>query len=61
MPTVSKILVGLAALAFLLAVFSSLVTQIMAIPPESFSRAANNLALIAIAVALVFKEEAKAA
>ena len=57
MHIVAKGLVGLAALAFLLAVVDSVITgPILTIPAESFSRAANNLALLALALAVVFRE-----
>ena len=59
MSMISKVLIGLAGVAFLLAVFASLAWPIAGIPPESFSRAANNLALITIALVLVFKQDAK--
>ena len=50
-------LIGLAGLGFLLAVTTSIFTgSIMGVPPEAFSRACNNLALIAIALAVCFKE-----
>lgn len=59
MDTITKVLVGLSAVAFLLAVTNSAVTgPIMEIPAESFSRAANNLALLAIAVHLAFRAQA---
>ncbi|HXI02144.1 MAG TPA: hypothetical protein VNI57_03110 [Candidatus Saccharimonadales bacterium] len=57
MHIVAKGLVGLAALAFILAVIDSVFTgPILTIPAESFSRAANNLALMAIALMVVFRE-----
>ena len=59
MSTVCKGLIGLAALAFLLAVFVSLVWPVFGIPAESFSRASNNLALIAIALAVCWKGNSK--
>ncbi len=50
-------LIGLSALAFLLAVISVLVTgPIMGISPEGFSRACTNLVLIGIALSVSFKE-----
>lgn len=46
-------LIALSVLAFLLAVTGSMfLGLILGIPPEAFSRASNNLALIAIAVAV---------
>jgi hypothetical protein len=47
------ILVVLAAVAFVLAVASSFFGPILGVWPEAFSRAANNIALIAIALALL--------
>ena len=56
MSTVSKVLIGLAGLAFLLAVFVAfLVWPIFGVSAESYSRASNNLALIAIALAVCAK------
>ncbi len=53
----TRSLIGLAGLGFLLAVTASVLTgPLMGIPPEAFSRACNNLALIAIALAVCFKE-----
>jgi len=47
------ILIGLSIIAFLLAIISNLLTgNIMGVSPEGFSRASNNLALIAIALAV---------
>jgi hypothetical protein len=47
------ILVVLAAVAFVLAVISSFFGPILGVWPEAFSRAANNIALIAIALAIL--------
>ena len=58
MSIVSKVLIGLASLAFLLAVFVSLLGPIFGIPAEAFSRASNNLALIAIALLICTKRDA---
>jgi len=56
MSNVVKGLVGASALAFILAVVNSAITgPIMQIPAESFSRAANNLALLAIGLVLAFR------
>lgn len=56
-----KGLIGLAGLAFLLAAAASLVLgQILTIPPESFSRACTNLALIAIALSVCVKHRSTA-
>ncbi len=52
-------LIGLSALAFILAVIGVLVTgPIMEISPEGFSRACTNLALIGIALSVFFKVSA---
>ncbi len=57
MQNIAKGLIGLAALAFLLAVIGSLFTgAIVGVAPEAFSRACTNLALIGIGVALWSKE-----
>ena len=50
--------IGVSVLAFLLAVILVLVgdTRLMGIYPEGFSRACSNLALIAIALGVWFKE-----
>jgi hypothetical protein len=54
MDTVPKVLIGLAALAFVLAVISNLTGDaVMPVRGEAFSRASNNLALIAIALLLL--------
>ena len=55
MQGMAKLCVIGAILAFLLAIIEVLFTgAIMGIPPESFSRASTNLALIGIGIALVF-------
>ena len=72
MSTVSKVLIGLASLAFLLALSVSLfgpffsVSKAMpyrhllvAVGAEAFSRASNNLALIAIALLVCTKRDSK--
>ncbi len=52
------LVVGLAALSFLLAAISVLIGQsIVGIGAESFSRACTNLALIAIALLLAIKKD----
>ena len=56
MENITKGLVGLAALAFLLAVISALAGQSLIVSPEGFSRSCNNLALIAIALMLMGKK-----
>ena len=55
MSAIAKVLIGLASLAFLSAVFTALLGPIFNIPAESFSRACSNLALIAIALLLCVK------
>jgi hypothetical protein len=51
------ILIGLAALAFVLAVISAFFhVSMLGVTAEGLSRACSNLALIAIAVHLVLKE-----
>jgi hypothetical protein len=59
MSIVSKLLIGLAGLAFLLAVFVTLMWPIFGIPAEAFSRASNNLVLIAIALLICDKQGAR--
>ncbi len=62
MQNLVKVLIGLAALAFVLGAVQGLTGfQVMAIVPESLSRASNNLALIAIALTLCCKAESKEA
>ena len=57
MQNLVKAMVGLAALGFLLAVVGVLIhSNIMGIAHESFSRACTNLALLAIAFSMIFKE-----
>ena len=57
MRNVAIVLIGLSALGFLLAVFTALVVSpIMGVTPEGFSRGCSNLALIAIALAVWFRK-----
>ncbi len=57
MDALPKLLIALAALAFLLAVVTALLgTPIVGILPEGFSRACTNLALLAIGLRLCFRE-----
>jgi len=58
MENITKGLIGLAALAFLLAVISALADQNLIVTGQAFSRACNNLALIAIALMLMGKKSA---
>ncbi len=59
----SKLLIGLIILSVIglaLAVVGSFFgLNVLGVSPEAFSRASNNLALIAIALAVCIKEEAK--
>jgi len=59
MSALSKVLIGLASLAFLLAVFVVLLWPIFGITAESFSRASSNLALIAIALLVCAQRDSK--
>ena len=60
MQNLIKGLIGLAAVAFVLAVVGSLglLDPILGVSPEAFSRASNNLALLAIAASVCLKGEA---
>ena len=55
MTNVAKACVGLAALAFVLAVLTVFTGPIV-VGPEAYSRAANNLALLALCLFIGFKE-----
>ncbi len=57
MATVTKGLVALSAVSFILAVISALSGPIMDVAPVSFSRGCTNLALLGIGVAMVFGEK----
>ena len=48
----------LAAVAFVLAVVSNFMGPILATPAEGFSRASTNLALLALALVVVFGDRA---
>lgn len=54
MDMISKGLIGLSALAFILAVVGAAIFAgpVFGIPPEAFSRACSNLALLAIALSV---------
>ena len=54
MRTLAKVLIGLAGLAFVLAVYGAFAGRLMHITAEGFSRASSNLALLAIALVLTF-------
>ena len=60
MPGIAKLLVLLAAVTFVVAVVGAWTGTIMGIGAEAFSRACTNLALLAIAIVMVFKEEGAA-
>ena len=60
MPGMAKLLVLLAALTFVIAVIGAWTGTIVGIGAEAYSRACTNLALIAIAMVMVFKEEGSA-
>lgn len=58
MDNVIKILIGLTTLAFILAVISSLTDFfLLGVSPEAYSRASNNLGIIAIALSLLLKNK----
>ena len=53
-----KALIVLAGLGFVLAVIGAVIQgPILGVTPEGFSRGCTNLALIAIALSLIFKEK----
>jgi hypothetical protein len=54
MNNLAKALTGLAALAFVLAVVAHFYGPLLWTQPEAYSRACTNLALLAIALVLVF-------
>ena len=55
MDNLAKALIGLAALAFLLAVGTALLgVPILGVQPEGFSRACTNLALLSIGLSVCF-------
>ena len=60
MPGIAKLLVLLAVITFVVAVVGAWMGTIMGIGAEAFSRACTNLALLAIAIVMVFKEEGAA-
>ncbi|MCH7565425.1 MAG: hypothetical protein IH968_16555 [Gemmatimonadetes bacterium] len=57
MPAIAKVLVVLAAITFILAVVGAYTGALMGIGAEAYSRACTNLALLALAIVIVFKEE----
>jgi len=58
MSTLVKALIGLAALAFVLAVVTHFAGPIVQTQAEAYSRASTNLALLAIALVLTFGDRA---
>jgi hypothetical protein len=54
MSTLVKALIGLAALAFVLAVLTHFAGPVLRTQPEAYSRASTNLALLAISLVLTF-------
>ena len=54
MRILAKVLIGLAGLAFVLAVVGAFTGRIVHVPAEGYSRACSNLALLAIALVLTF-------
>jgi hypothetical protein len=56
MQKLSMVLIGLSAVAFLLAIIGAFTGSIMGISPEGFSRACTNLALIGIGLSVCYKE-----
>jgi cation transporter-like permease len=54
MITIAKALTALAAIAFVLAVVSSFAGPILQTSAEAYSRACSNLALLAIALSVIF-------
>jgi hypothetical protein len=54
MSNLVKALIGLSALAFVLAVVASFVGPIVNTGAEAYSRASNNLSLLAIALVLTY-------
>ena len=58
MAAFAKPLVYVAVLAFLAAVVTSFTGPVADLPPETFSRASSNLALIAIGLAMLEKRQA---
>ena len=55
MRNLAKVLVGLAALAFVLAVVAAFSGRLMHVHAEGYSRACSNLALLAIALLVAFE------
>ncbi len=60
MPGIAKLFVLLALITFVLAVIGAWTGAILGIGAEAYSRACTNLALMAIAIVLVFEEKGSA-
>jgi len=60
MSNLAKVLTGLAALAFLLAIVTNFTGAILNTPAEGYSRACNNLALLAIALVVTLGDRGSA-
>ena len=60
MPGIAKLFVLLSLLAFLMAVVGSWMAAMMGVGAEAYSRACSNLALMAIAIHMVFPKEGSA-
>lgn len=60
MSNLAKALVALSALAFVLAVVANLASSPLWVGAEAYSRASANLALLAIALFIGFKQEGQA-
>jgi len=56
MITLARAFTGLAVLAFLLAVVTNFTGMLLGTPAEGYSRACTNLALLAIALVVVFDD-----
>ncbi len=56
MNNLAKVLTGLAALAFVLAIVTNFTGVLLNTPAEGYSRASTNLALLAIALVMVFDD-----
>jgi hypothetical protein len=61
MNNLAKVLAGLAALAFVLAVATNFVGPLLNTWPEGYSRACTNLALLAIALVISFGDRGASA
>ena len=60
MSNLIKTLIGLSVIAFIIAVLGSVFNfDLLGVDPEGYSRACNNIALIAIALALAFRNSSK--